>query len=191
MKTKLVLIVVFALAANELCAAKFWEKPYSQWTKGEVFKLLNDSPWGKQMTTFWQTGDRGTGISGEKEIFNQYTVRPFTALPIRHAYVRLMQLMNNYDSQPEDRKREIDLLTQKPLAMDTSQQIIVAIEFASNQAQTKMDVDRQLRQLRTEELSQQAYLISQRLGRVRIKEYYPPAPDGTGFKLVLDRKSVV
>ncbi len=166
---------------------KFYEKPFNQWKKGDVFKVLNDSPWAKQQTFASAVGGKGSGVGGEKELFSQYTIRFFSARPVREAYVRMMQLMNNYDSMSKEQKAAFDVRMAKPLAMDFGDEIIVAGEFATNDPEKRMSIDRELKQKTAEEFKQSVYLISDRLGQVQIKAYYPPSPDGTGFKFVFPR----
>jgi hypothetical protein len=186
---KAFIAVVALMSASALYAqGKFIEKPFTEWKKNEVFKVLNDSPWARQQTYARQIQGKGSGIGGEKEIYSQYTIRFFTALPVREAYVRVSQLMNNYDQASAEEKRSIDQRFSKPLTMDTSQHIIIAAEFAGNDPEKRMGIDRQLKQMTVEELKQSVYLISDRLGRIQLTAYYPPAPDGTGCKFVFPRE---
>jgi hypothetical protein len=180
-------LITLLLTSALLAQGKFIEKPFTEWKKNEVFKVLNDSPWARQQTHAHQIAGKGSGIGGEKEIYSQYTVRFFTALPIREAYVRISQLMNNYDQASAEEKRAIDQRFSKPLSMDISEQIIIAAEFAGNDPEKRMGIDRQLKQMTVEEFKQSVYLISDRLGRVQLIAYYPPAPDGTGLKFVFPR----
>ncbi len=165
---------------------KVFDKPFNQWKKGDVFKVLNDSPWAKQQTYAAPAGG-STGLKGEKELYSQYTIRFFSARPIREAYVRMMQLMNNYDSLPGDQRQAFDQRMAKPLNMDFGDQIIIAGEFGTNDNEKRMSIERELKQKQAEEFKQSVFLISDRLGQVQIKAYYPPAPDGTGFKFIFPR----
>jgi hypothetical protein len=197
-------------------ADQFWEKPFTRWNERQVHSLLNDSPWARQMTLSSQsqdvapaassadseTGsprgllssgrgygqDKGSGISGEKEQYYAYTVRLFSALPIRQAYVRNFQITNRYDRMSSEDKRAFDARFAPALTLDTSDQIIVAVHFSTNHRQMAMEVDRQLKQATFEVLKQSAYLIGDRVGRVPLKGYFPPSPDGTGAKLVFPRE---
>jgi hypothetical protein len=196
-------------------ADQFWEKPFTRWNEKQVHSLLNDSPWARQMTLASQSvdsgpaagadsqmgsprdlvsggrgygQDKGSGISGEKEQFYGYTVRLFSALPIRQAYVRNYQIANQYDRMSREEKQAFDARFSRALNLDTGNEIIVAVHFSSNDRQVAMEVDRQLKQATFELLKQSAYLISDRIGRVQLKGYFPPSPDGTGAKLIFPRE---
>ena len=187
-KTSLSLCLLLLLSAG-LYAADFWEKPFNEWSRNDVLKMLQDSPWSHQVVlTDQRQGRNARNIAGEMEIYNQYTVRLFTALPVRQAYVRMMQIMNNYDSLSDEEKAEFDQRFAPALQMDTSQNIIVNLDFETNDRQLSMDIDRRLKQVTAEQLNQQVYLISDRLGRVQVSQYFPPSPDGTGAKFVFPRE---
>jgi len=190
---------------------KFLTKPFKQWKDKEVVKVLNNSAWAKQQTfasaygvkeggvrgdekvefSSDPTGSRkdrmSSGVGGEKELMDTYTVRLFTAQPVREAHVRAVQLAMGYDSLEPAAKGQFDQKTQRALGMDTSSQIIVAVDFATNNKQYQIDVEKRLGLLTAQQLQQSAYLISQRLGRVQIQQYFPPAPDRTGLKMVFPR----
>ncbi len=171
-----------------LMARDFWDKPYREWNPKQVLQILNDSPWAGQVVLTRQVGGRrSSGVSGEKELFDSYTVRLFSALPIRQAYVRMMQIMAQYDEMKPEQKSEFDTKHARALNIDTGDQIIVSLEFQTNDKQLAMSVDRQLKTTTADLLKQQVYLISDRLGRMQLREYYPPALDGTGAKFIFPR----
>jgi hypothetical protein len=134
------------------------------------------------------TTSEKVGVGGDRELYNNVIVRFFSALPIRQAYVRQMQIMNNYD---EKNPQERDLIDEKfsvILKRDFSKAIIVALDFRTSDPRRKMDADRWLNNLKVEQLKQSCYLISDRIGRVTVEEYYPPSPDGTGAKFQFPRE---
>ena len=185
--------MMMAAACTILMAKDFWEKPYQQWKKNEAFKMKDNSPWAKSQTFTSQTAGRGSSQdragreTSDREQFNIVTVRFISALPVRHAYVRIAQLMNNYDAKTDAEKAEIDAKLSGPLKFDFSKTIWVGIEFQSNEPRTRMDVARFLEQVKADHLKQSCYLISDRLGRVSVQEYYPPGPDGFGAKFIFPR----
>lgn len=190
MKKSLIFAVAFLLVLSMgLIAKDFWEEPFREWSRNEVLKMLQDSPWSNQVIlTSQRAGRDSRNIAGEMEIYNAYTVRLFTALPVRQAYVRMMQIMNNYDSLSEAEQATFDKRFEPALNMDTSQQIIVNLDFETNDRQASMEVNRQLKQSSADQLRQRVYLISDRLGRVQIEQYFQPSQDGTGAKFVFPRQ---
>ena len=94
----LVLILVIAGIAS----AQAWEKkPYQQWSKAEVEKLLSDSPWARQHIQHYSRGGNAGNSSSEArrapDLDFMVTARLRSALPIRQALVRQMQIQSKYD----------------------------------------------------------------------------------------------
>ena len=173
-----------------------WDKPFNQWNRGEILKILNNSPWahvetiGSAMERDLESGrigDAGAGARGERENFNKFTIRFFSALPIREAYVRMFQISNNYDQMMPEQRQEFDARFNRALGLDVKDRVIVAVDFASSDPDTNRDMKHFFDISTAETLKQDVYLISQGLGRIELKEYYPPSPDGTGAKFVFPR----
>ena len=171
-------------AASILLAKDFWEQPLQKWKREDVQKLLTNSPWAAVQTfNDIKGGKDDPGVGGAKELFYKFTVRFFSALPVREAYVRMMQIMNKYDDMGTEERQQFDTKFKKALALDVSDRVIVAVEYATNDPNVLRDLNTFFSTAHAETLKQQVYLISQRLGRVQLKEYFPPSPDGTGAKL--------
>ena len=110
MRTRRIILcaaVAAALSAAAVTTARAqkegWQaKPYQQWTKEEVQRILTESPWAQ---TSAQSGQIvGSSMSADKV----YTLRLRSALPIRHALLRLRQLNDKYDSMSAEKKAEFD-----------------------------------------------------------------------------------
>ncbi len=188
------------------------DRPFTKWSLKETQKILTDSPWAKQMTLTEAVTDtyrsgtidglnlrettegrRGYGISkdagvaGDKEHYHTYTVRFYSALPVRQAHLRLLQINSKYDLMTPDQKRSFDEKYSYLLDMDVSRDIVISLEFVSNDQNLNLEVNQRLRQATKDLLVQSAYLISDRMNRVPLQAYIPPADDGTGAKLVFPR----
>lgn len=131
--------------------------------------------------------DRGPGIAGEKEIVEAYTVRLFSALPIRQGFIRQFQIANKYEQMPAEEKARLDGQFKQALGMDVSRRILVSVSFLSNNRELEREVVRQLIQATAESLRQKAYLITDREGRIPLIDYLPPGRDGAGAKLIFPR----
>lgn len=80
-----------------------WQaKPYQQWTKEDVQRILTESPWAQ---TRAQSGDVVGGSMSSDKV---YTLRLRSALPVRQAMLRLRQLNDKYDSMSAEKKAEFD-----------------------------------------------------------------------------------
>ena len=131
--------------------------------------------------------DTGSGVAGEKELYDRYVVRFFSAPMIRQAYVRALQIERKYDSMPPEMKQAFDTKMEKALNMSFADQIVVSLTFETNNRELAMEVNRQLNQVTRDQLKQKVYLISDRLGRIELQDYAPPSPDGTGAKFIFPR----
>ncbi len=192
-------------------------KSYTKWSEEYSRKVLANSPWSKPFVLAkvhsqaegyaredvvkdpnagarsltekdrdWGM-DRGHGVGGEKEIYNAYTLRLFSALPVRQAFVRMFQIINNYEKMPAGQKQQLDQKFAQALGMDMSDQIVVTVSFRATDEEISREVDRQLHQATADSLKTRAYLISEHGGRIQLKDYYPPSGDGAGAKIVFPR----
>lgn len=125
------------LFASALSAQPFWEKkPFTEWSKSECQKVLQDSPWAKRFVITHIQEDRfGQSTAGEGRQVEQritYTAQLRGALPVRQAVVRLAQIQNKYDKLSANDKKIFDQSAEAYLAGDTANHIIVHVEFESN-----------------------------------------------------------
>lgn len=129
----------------------------------------------------------GSGIPGEREIFDTYRVRLFSALPVRQAHLRKMQLDSGYEGMNAFEREAFDRRTDRAISLDVTNRIIISLDFESNDRSAQMEVNRRLRELTTDQLKQSAYLITENFERIELQEYYPPSPDGSGVKFIYPR----
>ncbi|HYV83352.1 MAG TPA: hypothetical protein VE931_07555 [Pyrinomonadaceae bacterium] len=94
MKTILA-ILIFALASTATAQKKLPQKPYTEWSLQEVMMLLQNSPWVEASVQFAQ-GRRGDVPDRPPGTEFYVEVRLYSALPIRQAIVRRMQLTIPY-----------------------------------------------------------------------------------------------
>ncbi len=180
-KTAIVLILALPVSLG-LFAKGFWDKPFRQWKKNEVSRMLKDSPWAKQTTVT----RKGQGRAGE-EYFDYYIVRFFSALPVRQAYVRSLQIQNKYDKMDPDQRQAFDQQTEPLLHIDVSSDIVVVLECRSNDRQLMMQIDRGLTTTQLSSLQRSTYLISERLGKVELKGYLPPSSQQPDARFIFPR----
>jgi hypothetical protein len=204
--------LIVGLSFDLHCADRRWTKPFTQWTLKDVAGLLQDSPWCRTMTlgtvvenpsgvpdvvnvpanrNRYEPRGHGlnqqTGITGEKEVLDAYSVRLFSAPPVRQAHARMLQLRNNYDGLPAEQKELWDERLSRLLNLDVGDRVVVTLEFQSNNRETPMEVNRQLATATASSLRQRVYLITARLGRIEATDYLPPSGDGMGAKFVFPR----
>lgn len=81
-------------------------KPYRQWTKADVQKVLGDSPWAQTVAQSGTMISVGGTVTATPD--KAYTVRLRSALPVRHALLRLRQLDEKYEALSDKKKAEFD-----------------------------------------------------------------------------------
>ena len=98
--SKLTVIVAFTMALVVTTAAQksIYNKPYEQWTLDEAWRILTNSPWAQ----FDADMGRAPDISYVLEI------RLHSALPVRQAIVRRMQLTIPYNKLTSEQKADYD-----------------------------------------------------------------------------------
>ena len=165
----------------------FLEKPFTGWSLDEAVAVLNDSPWARQ-TTFTEVVEGiGSGVRGEKEIFNTFYTRILSSLPIRQAFVRVEQHAHDYDSLSTSEKARVDELSAPGLELDFEDWIVLAVSFRSNDPDDEREVNRYLEVSTTDSLKNLAFLSTSRVSQVRLRGYIPPQGDGVGAKFVFPR----
>jgi len=159
-----------------------WERDFSTWNLKEALEVLNDSPWAHQQTATRVVGGIGSGVAGEKEIFQRFYVRFLSARPIRAAFARVDQLMA--DSQGGDSPPGLE----ENIELDTSQWIVIAVAFRSNDSSLEPEVRRALQTQTTETMKTRAFLSTDRFAQLEIAAFYPALEDGVGAKFVFPRQ---
>jgi hypothetical protein len=123
-------------------ASDFWtKKPYQQWSADETQKMMDESPWATTLTLSGvqnavMNGDspNNRGYRGEMETDPtiSYTIQFRSALPIRQAEVRSMQLNAHYDRMTAEQKANFDASATKFLAATFPDRVLVSVTFKTN-----------------------------------------------------------
>ena len=119
-------VLVFALVITlPAFGQKHLQKPYTEWSKDEAMKVLTDFPWSdeyqsergldvnsrlRQAREQADTNISGSnrGNQGAQGVPPAVTVRLFSAMPVRQAFVRLQQIDAGYDKMNGDDKAKFD-----------------------------------------------------------------------------------
>jgi hypothetical protein len=184
----LLLLLGLVLTSGEDKFARFLPKDYHEWSLQEAIDLLNDSPWARQETFTKVVGGVGSGISGEKEIYNTFYVRFLSARPIRAAYARIQQIQSGYDKMNAEQKRLLDQAQQPKLNLDVEDWIVVCVGFRSNNPNEESSVRRFFMNETTTTLKSRAFLSTPDFPQVEILAYFPPVEDSVGAKFVFPRE---
>ncbi len=188
LRTGLILLLCLSAGAAVPDATQILSRDYSSWTLAEATRILNRSPWARKQTYTRVVGGVGSGIHGEKEIFNTFFVRLLSAPPIRRAYARVQQLQNGYDEMTQAEKRRLDAGIAPGLNMDVSRWIVVTISFRSNNPNMELSVKRFFDSQTLETMRDRAYLATEGFPRIELAAYFPPREEAVGAKFVFPRR---
>ena len=177
-----------AVLASMVFGAALSGNSYSNWSLSEALGLLNNSSWARQETYTQVIGGIGSGIQGEKEIYNTFFVRFLSAIPIRQAYARVKQIHLGYDKLTEVEKKKATEEIQQGLELDVSQWIVVAVTFRSNNLNQQSRVEQFFQSNTLETLKTRVFLSTDSFPKLYPSAYYPPKEESVGAKFVFPRK---
>jgi hypothetical protein len=162
--------------------------PFHQWSLDRTVKLLNDSPWARQETYTRVLQGVGSGISGEKEIYNTFYVRFLSARPVREAYARIQQIQHGYDKMPEEKRRQFEQTQLPNLNMDVSKWIVLSVGFRSNDPNEESTLRHFFQSETVETLKTKAFLSTSSFPQVELSAYFPQQEESIGAKFVFPRE---
>ncbi len=173
---------------SEAGAARSAPSLFGSWSMDKAVEMLNVSPWARQETFTRVISGVGSGISGEKEIYNTFYVRFLSARPIREAYARIQQIQNGYDKMSPEEKKRFETAQQPNLEMDTSRWIVVSVGFRSNDPNEESMVRRFFQSQTAQTLKNKAYLSTTECPQLELSAYFPPREESIGAKFVFSRE---
>jgi hypothetical protein len=108
-----ILLALLTLATLTASATDFWlTKDWHQWSKDECTTILNDSPWTRTQ--------------------DAYTVQLRSALPIREAIVRQLEIVQGYDQKSPDQRKAFDSAAGTILNTSYDKTILVRLSFSKD-----------------------------------------------------------
>lgn len=185
-------------------AAYAQKKPWTEWSKKDVEKTLNDSAWGQTQTegggtqpqssdsAITQVSSQGaasrtivrTGESGEAKPASvvKYHVRFLSAKPVRAAFARMVLLSK---SQPDE-----NLTTQLQGFVDReiADYIVVSVGIEVENEKMAGPLMRAFTDATTEALQKNVYLERKDGKKLYLMQYRAPIEDGMGAKFIFPRQ---
>lgn len=196
------LITLGLLLPLGLATAQKKTKPWTQWSKKDTEKMLDDSPWAQTQTdtdtsqrlysrtsSSTLSADRitaGTNARAARgtvteEIDIKFQVRFFSARPVRQALARLMEL--NQQATPE-----VVAKLHGFAEMKSGKSIIVTLTFDSSDRGYFGSITQALNTGTTGVLKNTTYLERTDGKRLFVEEYVPPGKDGFGARFIFPRE---
>ena len=146
-----VMIVVFVCLAAQASLGQFWEKkPYQNWSKDDVAKMLSDSPWSKEIVlsnvsaSTVNVNRRGQVAQGNNESLGAqviYQVQIRSAKPVRQAVVRAAQMSPRYEQMPAEQKQRVNASAEQ-FINSTSDEISFWVIYSCTDANLASDLAR-------------------------------------------------
>jgi hypothetical protein len=200
-KTRLVLLL--SLASSALLStgiAQKAEKPWTEWSKDEAQKILDNSPWAQiqndtdtsQMmfsptsdprltTDRASTGSVNLAQGATNQSVNvRFFVRLFSARPIRQALARQMALQQKLPDEAFARLRNF-------AEVKSENSIIVTVTYQSPDQRYGNKVMQALNSAVTSTLKNNTYLQRTDGKQLFLEEYIPPGKDGFGARFIFLR----
>jgi hypothetical protein len=154
----------------------------------KAVEILNSSPWARQETFTRVISGVGSGISGEKEIYDTFYVRFLSARPVREAYARIQQINHGYDRMSPEERRRFEKAQSRNLDLDVSRWIVVSVSFRSNDPNEESSVRRFFQSETAKTLKNKVYLSTQTCPQLEVSSYFPPREESVGAKFVFPRE---
>jgi hypothetical protein len=205
----LTILLAFIAAAQD---GEFWQKkPYRRWSEAECRKMLEESPWARTHTLGqvyieplqspssprsndpFQVPDPTTGPvrsstadrAREQQPRISYVVQFRSALPVRQALVRMMQINQSYDQMPSEGKQKFDQNADAFLAKNLSDTVVLFVKFRSNVQEFLMELSRYWQAQTTQTLKNSVFLITSKGDKIPPMNYIWA---GTEFQLTFPRE---
>lgn len=152
-------------------AADFWEKKtYYEWTDKECAKMLSDSPWAWELKLL-RTGGLGASDAAGGQQYVSYIIQLRSALPIRQAIVRQMQIANKYDSLSNEQKQAFDRSAESFLNADYSDKVVISVAYSTNQQRLNLDLARSWQSQTMEVLKNSVFLFAGKNEKAKLLDF--------------------
>ncbi len=184
------LLITVMFAGLSAFGQQFWEKKdYTQWSKQDCKKLLEDSPWaGRQDIVTTLSSAVGYAASGgESSEQTTYILHFVSALPIRQALVRQTQIERKYDKMSADEKKTFDENTDRFLGSEFPDNVVVRVVFSSNIPDTMRTLMQFWQQQTVESVKDSVFLVTANKQRIA-PIGFSVARGGNEFQFIFPRK---
>jgi hypothetical protein len=192
------------IASSVVALSAQQNKPWSEWSKKDVEKTLNDSPWAQtqtetdtsemtysptisQTTTARREDSRITEAarveSGAKNsaMSVKFRIRLLSAKPIREAFARMV--MTSQQSPSPQLTEQLQGFVDR----DFSEYVVVAVTIEASDQRYSGPIAQAFNSATADILKTTTYLERKDGKRLFLLDYRPPASDGMGAKFVFPR----
>jgi hypothetical protein len=185
-----VLPVLFLAASPATFGADFWEnKQYEKWSQKECQKLLEDSPWAQDFTLLDSGLQQSTKASDDgQQFYIKYQMQLRSALPVRQALVRQMQIAQKYDGLGPEQKQQFDQSANAFLSSSFPDAVILYVTYETNSQTKAMELSQHWQSQTTDLLKNSVYLRNSRGDKVAITQFNAAQGAERGFQFIFPRQ---
>lgn len=192
------------IMASAIAILSAQQKPWSEWTKKDVEKTLNDSPWAQTQTetdtsetTYSSTISQTTAARREDSRITdagkvesaaknpaksvKYRIRLLSARPIREAFARMV--LSAQQSPAPDLAQQLQGFVDR----DFSEYVVVAVTVEASDQRHATPISQAFNSATADLLKNTTYLERKDGKRLFLMDYRPPTNDGMGAKFVFAR----
>lgn len=198
-------LLLIASAPQSLAQGEVTGKPFEQWSKDEVNKILTDSLWAKTQAMRIQRRSQVRSIAGQNEsetmsgkgeltsaedpLDYRFTLRLHSALPVRQALVRREQLNWNYDERSASARKAFDeqarqMVLDCPICAD---HYVVSVGFSSTNSSGNDMIYKWFSAATLPSIRGYIYLANERGERRDLIEFIPPKAPGDDVYFIFPR----
>ncbi|MDQ4122603.1 MAG: hypothetical protein M3209_14285 [Acidobacteriota bacterium] len=189
------LVMVFCLTVTAF-GQKYLEKPYTEWSKDEAIKVLNDSPWAQQYQSTKDLAAASQSQTAREQADNNImggrergstarniqpppvTIRLHSALPVRQAMVRMQQIGANYDKMSEAEKAKFDESAKGFLSCPICQSFYVVTMVKAKDSSGQSVEDGLFQSMTLEEVRGKVWLTNDKGEKREVVQFTPPKGAG-------------
>jgi hypothetical protein len=188
-------VICFALSAIFLAAisaafgADFWEnKQYDKWSQRECSKLLENSPWAQAFSLIDPGIQRSTKTSDDGQQFQiKYQIQFRSALPVRQALVRQMQIAQKYDSLKPEQQQQFDQ-SAKDFLSSIPNAVLLYVTYETNSQTKNMELFNYWKAQTTELLKNTVFLRNSKGDQVPLAQFILSQGGEHSFQFIFPRQ---
>ena len=181
---------VIFLAAGLAVGADFWEnKQYDKWSQKECIKMLQNSPWSQDFTLLDSSLQQSTKSSDDgQQFYIKYQMQFRSALPVRQALVRQMQIAQKYDSLAPEQKQQFDQSANAFLSSQFADAVVLYMTYETNSQTKDMELARYWQTQTTDLLKNSVFLRNSRGDQVALAQFNVNQGGERSFQFIFPRQ---
>ena len=184
------LSILFISSVSTAFGADFWEtKEYTKWSSKECGKMLENSPWAKDFSLVAAGLQRSAGASDDgQQFYIKYQLQFRSALPVRQALVRQMQIAQKYDSLSPEQKQQFDKSAESFLSSNFPDAVILYVTYDTNSQSIARELDRHWQSRTADLLRNTVFLRNSRGQQVALAQFAVSQGSERSFQFIFPRK---